>query len=339
MIESKKKKLNYLFRYRVSIIFSFFLILLFTFWYFFPYLVSFFDFYKTPVQIPFKHDFNTFIERDDANSYAQIMGRKYGTYGDSYGALNTLFSGLAFAFLALSLYIQGKELARQKLELKNQQAESERANRIAEEQRKIAVQQAKLLDLQVKDSQIRNFYDLFFKYIEIKEKKVVSLRAFRGTQTYTDIQCFSLLSRAFINICNQLHLNKPTNNDFNEIRLYYISALSKAFYDFEYEIRFPFKRSMYLDYISFIIKFIESNSELIDTKDVVKILLSNFNEDEVYCLLWIGMKNDIIFNFNKNYQIQLTINYEIPISVIDVLYYTYGMKDFILHGIEYEHEG
>lgn len=338
MIESQKNKLNSLFRYRVSIIFSFFLILLFTFWYFFPYLVSFFDFYKTPVQIPFKHDFNTFIERDDANSYAQIMGRKYGTYGDSYGALNTLFSGLAFAFLALSLYIQGKELARQKLELKNQQAESERANRIAEEQRKIFDQQAKLLDLQVKDSQIRNFYDLFFKYIETKEKKVESLKFHNSEEWVIGPNCFFVYKHRFMSICREFHLSENDNIPKEVIINNLIYMFNKEFKDFDYGLNSTFKRSMYFEYIAFMINFIESNKELIDTKEIIDLFISYFTEDEIYCLFWLGMQNKTIYNFIKKYNIQFHIDYNISYSTIYILSYVYGIKDYLVHGTEFNHE-
>lgn len=330
--------LNYFFRYRVGIFFACFLILLFTLWYFFPFLLSLLDYYKSPIQIPFKHDYSTFIERNVKGTYAQHMGEKYGTYGDSYGALNTLFSGLAFAFLALSLYIQGKELGRQKLELKNQQDETKRANKIADDQRKISDQQAKLLELQVKDSQVRNFFDLFFKYIEIKEKKVASLRMFSGTQSFTDIQCFNFFARKFNEQCRHLYLTKAQNASFDNVVLTYTTHLSTAFYDIDYHVKFPFKRSMYHDYIAFIITFIENNSKLIDSKEVVKIFLSNCNEDEIYCLLWIGLRNQIIFEFNKKYQIQLNVDYGMPIETIDVLYHIYGMKQFIIHGVEYTHE-
>lgn len=294
---------------------------------------------NTPITVPFNKKYSDDLPYDEKKSYAQKIGEKYGTYGDTYGSLNTLFSGWAFALLLISLFMQRKELQEQRKELAAQRDEISKSNEIAESQREITNQQAELLKLQVKDSQIKNFYELFFKYLEIKEKKIISLKMFKSTQTYTDVQCFALFSRAFINNCKEIYLRKPSDNDFNKLRMYYESSLSNAFYNFEYETRFPFKRSMYLDYISFIINFIESNSELINTKDVVKILLSNFNEDEIYSLLWMGIKNETIYNFNKKYQIQLIINYEIPISTIDALYYIYEMEDFIQHGIEYKHEG
>ncbi len=78
---------------------------------------------------------------------------------------------------------------------------------------------------------------------------------------------------------------------------------------------------------------------MINSEDVVKILLSNCSEDEIFCLVWIGMRNKTIFDFIQKYQIQLNIDYEIPKATIDILYYTYGMKNFKEHGIEFIYEG
>ncbi|MBR7774468.1 hypothetical protein [Acinetobacter nosocomialis] len=163
-------------------IFSIFaaLVLIGYIWKIYPDTLQEIDQEKTPITVPFKQKYSNDLPYDEKKSFAQKIGEKYGTYGDTYGSLNTLFSGWAFALLLISLFMQRQELQAQRKELAAQRKETEESNKIAEgqrkiaeEQRKIADQQAKLLDLQVKDSQIRNFYDLFFKYIEIKEKKLI----------------------------------------------------------------------------------------------------------------------------------------------------------------------
>ncbi|MDX8255247.1 hypothetical protein [Acinetobacter pittii] len=340
MIKTDKKNsiFNFLKKYRVSILFSIFLILLFILWYFFPYIVSRFDYYKSPIQIPFKNDFDTFIERDDSNSYAQKTGAKYGTYGDSYGALNTLFSGLAFASLVLSLYLQRKELQAQRIDIDKQQQEIEKSNVIAEHQRQIADQQAKLLKQQVEEAQVRNFYDLFFKYIETKEKKVKELYFETETKRFQGSKCFGPYSALFKQNCELFYPHETIEEDaYLSKRMELTLILSQKFYDFDYAMGLPFKKSMYFDYIAFLINFIELNSEIINPQEIIKVLFSYFNEDEIFCLFWVGTRNPTIYDFLQKYQIQLFVDADVSYSVIDTLYYIYGFKEFLAYGILYKH--
>lgn len=324
-----------------SNIFLFFLLVigLVMLWAYFPSVLQWFDKSNTPIEIPYRPATEIVFNPGDRQTIAQKIGEKYGTYGDSYGALNTLFSGLAFAFLILSLFLQRNELKTQRDEIKAQRKEIKRSNKIAKQQRKIASQQAKLLKQQVKEAQVRNFYDLFFKYIETKEKKVKELYFENREKNFKGRNCFGPYSMMFKQNCKLLESYQNIEEDFFK-KIESMSFLSIKFYEFDDAMGLPFKKSMYFDYIAFLINFIEKNSEIINSEEIIKVLFSYFDEDEIYCLLWIGTRNTIIYDFCKKYQIQQFIDAgtDVNYGVIDVLSTIYGFEDFVIEGISYRHE-
>lgn len=125
---------------------------------------------KTQIIIPFKDPQPARVVKQETQF--EKIGEKYGTFGDSYGSLNTLFSGLAFATLIISLFMQRKELQAQREELEAQRNEIKESNKIAESQRLITEQQAKLIEQQIKDTNVQNFYNTLFKYLEEKQRKI-----------------------------------------------------------------------------------------------------------------------------------------------------------------------
>lgn len=151
------------------------LTIIFLIWVYYPTFIIWMDRPNINIQIPLKLSEmgNSPI---NPNNFHEV-GERFGTYGDSYGSLNTLFSGFAFAILIISLFMQRQELKEQRKELEAQRHEIKESNNIAEAQRKITEQQAVLIEQQITDSKIQSFYQLLFKYIDEKNRKISDLRA------------------------------------------------------------------------------------------------------------------------------------------------------------------
>ncbi|WP_223850112.1 hypothetical protein [Acinetobacter seifertii] len=161
------------------------LVLIAYIWKIYPDALREIDQEKTPITVPFKQNNATDLPYDEKKSYAQKIGEKYGTYGDTYGSLNTLFSGWAFALLLISLFMQRRELQEQRKELAAQRDEITKANEIAESQRNITKQQSELLAQQ-------SFYSLLFKLLDEKNNKI-NLFYFKDShngRSYEKQECF-----------------------------------------------------------------------------------------------------------------------------------------------------
>lgn len=227
---------------------------------------------------------------------------KLGTFGDSYGALNTLFSGLAFAVLILSLFLQRKELEAQRIELEAQRNEIKESNTIAEAQRKITEQQATLIEQQILDSKVQAFYQLFFRYLDEKNRKILHLKNKSGLgnrelkifaneilyelkSTFLTVETFKcyeeeILDYKFSELLNTAH--SRTNNLVREME--------------------------YVEFINFILKFIEKHQHLGIIEHATKTFISYQTIDEMHCMAYLAYDDEELTDYIKKYALLRKVN-------------------------------
>ncbi|MEN3968661.1 hypothetical protein [Acinetobacter sp. BWR-L5] len=258
-------------RWSITLLFCIFII-----WIFFPFLLTW-----------LAEHLNFQIQNaDDVN---------YGTFGDTYGALNTLFSGLAFAVLIITLFLQRKELHDQRLEI-------QRATDIAEGQRKITDQQRILIEQQIHDVKVQNFYTLFFKFLDEKHRKVEEMDKrltngnFNGDTHFDKFIYF--IENHFGDSISKLSIYKPDfdnnllKNVIHEAVIYANRHTANVILDSEY-----------IEYLCFILRFIESHKELDIIEDAIQIFVSyqSFNESYTMLLMTIYLGDDELKNYIVRY--------------------------------------
>lgn len=225
-----------------------------------------------------------------------------GTFGDTYGALNTLFSGLAFAVLILSLFLQRKELEAQRIELEAQRHEIKESNAIAEAQRKITEQQATLIEQQLLDSKVQAFYQLLFKYLDEKNRKVENLRSGNAHGKIV-LEAFS---NCILNYLKNLYLTaKDFNNaddealniDFNEI-----------LHDTHNRTSDSIRKGEYNEFLCFILKFIETNASLGIVEHAIEMFVSFQTIDEMHCMAYLAYDDGELTEYIKKYALLRKVN-------------------------------
>lgn len=260
----------------------FFLIFIVLFiWFIYPFLLTFLS-QKFPI-------FNL------SNSW-----ESFGTFGDTYGALNTLFSGLAFAVLILSLMLQRKELQEQRKELEAQRYEIKESNIIADAQREITKQQAILIKQQINDAKIQSFYQLLFKYLDEKNRKLQTLTLGNNSKisgTFILEMFISYFENDFnakYKSIDQIDNSLPEN--FNEDILDSVESAHHA-------INNQFKSSEYFEYIYFILDFIKKHEELNVLNDAIKTFIAFQSIDEMYCMLLIASENEFLYEYIEEFSL------------------------------------
>ena len=233
------------------------------------------------------------------NDFSQI-GERFGTYGDAYGSLNTLFSGFAFAILIISLFMQRQELKEQRKELAAQREEISKSNEIAEAQRKITEQQSSLINQQLLDSKIQAFYQLFFKYLEEKNRKLESLQ-FKDQSTIISQRLLKRFRTSFERHFKEIISNQNQIKNIDLVILYNI--LEQSIQHANSNTNNQFLESEYFEYICFILRFIEANKTLGITGNAVRTFIAYQSIDEMYCMLLIALNDNELFDYIEKFSL------------------------------------
>lgn len=281
--------------------------IIFLIWFFYPTFVQNRD---EPIQvtppsivIPYKHPQPVEVSKQETEF--QKFGDTYGTYGDSYGSLNTLFSGLAFAILIISLFMQRQELQAQRQELEAQRNEIKESNNIAEGQRVITEQQAELIQQQIYDAKVQNFYNTLFKFLEEKQRKIALLALHSSNITVGE----KVLDRFTTNFRHRYAIKYPNITSLHSVEREEIYT----FYDESFILA---KESIYdqiseneiIEYIKFILSYIEENEGLNVTRNAINIFISYQSFHEMFCMFIYSEKNEPLKNLVNKYALLRKIN-------------------------------
>ncbi|AQV15442.1 hypothetical protein [Acinetobacter pittii] len=225
----------------------------------------------------------------------------YGTFGDSYGALNTLFSGLAFATLIITLILQRKELQLQRKAVQDQQLEIQKSNDIADQQRVIANQQAILIQQQITDSKIQSFYQLLFKYIDEKNRKINALTTYSESGMNVINDFCNKFEQEFGYSTSHEYLSKlddeTLRNHINEVLYAVHSHTENQLSLIEYD-----------EYLNFILNFIETHKDLEITENAILTFISYQNINEMKCMAYLAIENEELFDFIHKYALLRKLN-------------------------------
>lgn len=277
--------------------------IIFLIWFNYPSFINWMDTPSYKVQIPLLPSamVPAPLNPNDFNS----IGERFGTYGDAYGSLNTLFSGFAFAILIISLFMQRQELKEQRKELAAQREEISKSNDIAEEQRKITEQQSSLINQQLIDSKTQAFYQLLFKYLDEKNRKLESLK-------YRDQSAISgnrLLKRFRKTFERQFSESFPDHSKIKKIDLVILeNTLDQAIQFANDDTNNQFIESEYFEYICFILRFIKANENLGITGNAVRTFIAYQSIDEMYCMLLIAIFDNELFDYIEKFSLLRKIN-------------------------------
>jgi len=252
----------------------------------------------------------------------QNIGDQYGTYGDSYGSLNTLFSGLAFAILIISLFMQRQELQAQRQELEAQRNEIKESNLIADKQRQITEQQATLNAQQIHDAKVQNFYNLLFRFLDEKRRKVEDLELSRQSQARGHYVFEYFLEGALKPIkAHFLYADDIANETDEQVELLFEDIISNG----HSSSRNALLENEYFEYLCFILRFIEENSKLGITKTAIKIFVSYQSINEMFCMFIISLEDEELQNYIEKYALLRKLNtYEADPHLIELIYKTIG---------------
>lgn len=257
----------------------------------------------------------------------QIIGDQFGAFGDSYGSLNTLFSGLAFAFLVASLYLQRKELQAQRVEIADQKEEIKRGNEIADGQKTITDQQRLLIQQQLHDSKVQNFYSLLFKFLEEKHRKVEEMDSLITTGTLTGNTQFDKfifhIDEYFSGFLDNIDLNSSEikKEELKDIITHAVIIANE-------NTKNVILDEEYVEYLCFILRFIESHNDLGITDDAIKIFISYQSFNEAYCMfLFAIFLNDLeLQDFISKYALLRKLNtyHNENETFSNLVYYLFG---------------
>lgn len=280
---------------------AFGLIFMFGFWLKYPQFIEYINKERTPIAAPYKPGAQFEMANDPQKTYMQRIGDNYGTYGDSYGSLNTLFSGLAFAALFISLLLQRRELEAQRKELNAQREETKESNKIAEAQRKITQQQAILIEQQIIDSKIQAFYQLLFKHIEEKNRKINNLTASNITgQNLINYFC-NMFEMDFTYARNPEYINTTNIENLNN---HIYECLKSAHLHTANQLIL----NEYTEYLIFILRFIENNKNLNITENAIVTFISYQNIIEIKCMAYLAIENEELFALIHKYALLRKLN-------------------------------
>ncbi|MFW1924803.1 hypothetical protein [Acinetobacter ursingii] len=225
-----------------------------------------------------------------------------GTFGDTYGALNTLFSGLAFAVLILSLFLQRKELEAQRIELEAQRHEIKESNAIAEAQRKITEQQATLIEQQISDSKVQAFYQLLFKYLDEKNRKIEhiqheSLLGNRGLKIFSHEILYELKSTFLTIETFRSYEEEILDSTFSELLTTAHNRTNHLILEMEY-----------VEFTNFILRFIEMHEHLGILEHAIKTFISYQTIDEMHCMAYLAYDDEKLTEYIKKYALLRKVN-------------------------------
>lgn len=289
--------------------------LIFILWISYPRFMQYMD--DAPEQksvqivIPYTFDALLTTELTSSESVAeekskfQKIGDQYGTYGDSYGSLNTLFSGLAFAILIISLFMQRQELQAQRQELEAQRNEIKESNAIADKQREITEQQAALNAQQIHDAKVENFYNLLFRFLDEKRRKIGDLELTRESRARGNYVFEYFIKGALSQIEARFfaaeHIQKESSEELN---LFFGNIIRGG----HERSKNTLLENEYFEYICFILRFIKEHENLGIKENAVKIFISYQGINEMYCMFIISLEDDELQNYIKEYALLRKLN-------------------------------
>lgn len=232
-------------------------------------------------------------------------GTNFGSFGDTFGALNTLFSGLAFAILILSLFLQRQELQAQRKELEAQRKEIKESNVIADKQREITEQQKDLNAQQFHNAQVQNFYNLFFRFLDEKKRKVEDLELTRESKARGNYVFEHFLKGALKPIqARFLYADHIASETAEEVELLFEDIISNG----HSSSRNALLESEYFEYIFFILRFIEEHKNLGITETAIKIFVSYQSINEMFCMFIISLEDEELQSYIKKYALLRKLN-------------------------------
>ncbi|MFN4366496.1 MAG: hypothetical protein ACK4GA_02510 [Acinetobacter sp.] len=232
-------------------------------------------------------------------------GTAFGTFGDTYGALNTLFSGLAFAILILSLFLQRKELQAQRLELRDQRLEIKKSNAIADQQRLITQQQKDLNEQQIHDAKVQNFYNLLFRFLDEKRRKIEALELNRTGPIRGDY-IFERFITGVLGRLKAAYLTPELIEDapLDELQLILDDLVADG-HDFTKDTLID---NQYFEYIDFILRFIEDHENLGITDTAIKIFISHQSVNEMLSMFVVSLIDDQLQKYITKYILLRQLN-------------------------------
>ena len=264
-----------------------------------------------PIVIPYKPGVIPSIKAVDVQSIDkektkfQKIGDQYGTYGDSYGSLNTLFSGLAFAILIISLFMQRQELQAQRLELEEQRKEIKESNTIADKQREITEQQAALNAQQIHDAKVQNFYNLLFRFLDEKNRKIGDLELSRESKARGNYVFEYFLNGVLRYLRSRfLYANLIEDETDEEIRLMFEDLIENG----HTVSRNTLIENEYFEYLCFILRFIEDHESLEITETAIKIFISYQSINEMFCMFIISLEDQELQSYIIKYALLRKLN-------------------------------
>jgi len=277
---------------------------------------------KTQIVIPYKLD--TMLKtkqatpeplnEDKEKTELQVIGDQFGAFGDSYGSLNTLFSGLAFTFLVASLYLQRKELQAQRLEISDQRVEIKRGNDIAEGQRKIAENQEQLIRDQISEGQKQNFYSLFFRFLDEKNKKMQNLVIKSRNPAIPDRvgdYFFKVFAGEFLK--DLLPTNIPhhpqEDGSLTSNLGYLVNKIEGTYERLSTYNHVNFEETFYFEYFIFLLNFINQNEFIHDSDLVMDTFISHLTFNETICMAcYAALRNTELKNYIERYGLLRNLN-------------------------------
>lgn len=291
------------------------ILLIFLIWHFYPSFMQYRD--DAPKQksvqmvIPYTLDGMINTETpplesvDEEKTKFQKIGDQYGTYGDSYGSLNTLFSGLAFAILIISLFMQRQELQAQRLELEEQRKEIKESNTIADKQREITEQQAALNAQQIHDAKVQNFYNLLFRFLDEKNRKIGDLELSRESKARGNYVFEYFLNGVLRYLRSRfLYANLIEDETDEEIRLMFEDLIENG----HTVSRNTLIENEYFEYLCFILRFIEDHESLEITETAIKIFISYQSINEMFCMFIISLEDEELQSYIIKYALLRKLN-------------------------------
>lgn len=250
----------------------------------------------------------------------------YGTFGDTYGALNTLFSGLAFGLLIISLFMQREELQEQRKELAAQRGEITKSNEIAEQQRLITGQQKDLNEQQIHDAKVQNFYNLLFRFLDEKRRKIENLELARESKTRGSYVFEYFLNGALRQLKARFLYAEHIENDADNELDHLLEDLIK---DGHIASRNSLVENEYFEYICFILRFIEDHETLGIIDTAIKIFVSYQSINEMSCMFIISLEDEELKGYITKYALLRKFNtYEGDKHLLTLVDRTLGEKSY-----------
>ncbi|ENV09307.1 hypothetical protein F966_01963 [Acinetobacter higginsii] len=283
------------------------LLIIFLFWLYYPNFIIWKNEPSYSVKIPLLPS-AMIPESINPNNFHEV-GERFGTFGDSYGSLNTLFSGFAFAVLIISLFMQRQEL-------KEQRKEISKSNEIAEEQQKILAQQSELIKKQVDGEFLQRFYDVLYRLFDEKSNRVNQLSIVTENQ---NIKSGNDVFKIYANIYSTKFSKDIESKDFYDSKKSLKDMMFEQYASTSLSHNATFDRTMYFEFLVFILKHIEDNENYIPIESAINTFKSYISFDETLCMIWYSSKREDLYVLIKKYKLYSHIENLLTITALEII--------------------